>query len=511
MKGALASALIIASLILGIIIPIIYTKPSNSIQCTGRGLTNLIDSGRLINKFNPYLGLTELQHDYETANTATQSTIQVIGTTTIKQWTIGIYISADNNLDEIEYLFSLSEEEPGQPETIVINPDARYANAIWDATVGKSLSDVNVLLFRDGVDNKESTYPAPKDNFFYESTTALYIATTDGFVKILDYGELNMGAQLTFELFLDAVFSYPANHYMIVIYNHGKAWKGISYDETSKDLLSLDELRGAFQNKLSEYGISKIDILDFDACIMGSMEVAYQLYPFVRYFVFSEETELLDGQAYALGKVISDIISNPQISPLTVASNIVTYFAYFYSSINNYKDNDGVLTPIFEKDRNYETEIAETLKKMTLSAIRAYLIDDLAYYVNRFAGFLINKLDSGGASFRAKVETAYSRTEKFTQNQTDLKDFVKEFVNIYGYQSDAIMILTYFDYYDIVFAEWHGSEHPDANGLSIYFPDAMYVEEFDDYEDSCEFTRTYKWDEFIWWYYEGYTDTPLLF
>jgi hypothetical protein len=86
-----------------------------------------------------------------------------------------------------------------------------------------------------------------------------------------------------------AMDRYPAEHYYLAVDDHGDGAYGISIDRTSNnDQLTSRELYAALKIA-TRNGARKIDIFDYEACLMGLAENAYDLRQWVDYVVFSEQ------------------------------------------------------------------------------------------------------------------------------------------------------------------------------------------------------------------------------
>ena len=102
--------------------------------------------------------------------------------------------------------------------------------------------------------------------------------------------------------------NYPADNYALILWDHGGGpMEGVCMDELyAPDKLTLDELAEALrESPFAEKGLSWIG---FDACLMGSTEVALQVAPYARYMICSEETEPAVGWNYSF---LDDIASDP--------------------------------------------------------------------------------------------------------------------------------------------------------------------------------------------------------
>ncbi|MCD6488404.1 MAG: hypothetical protein J7K21_04185 [Desulfurococcales archaeon] len=101
-------------------------------------------------------------------------------------------------------------------------------------------------------------------------------------------GEVNTGDPDTLKSFIEFVVgNYPAEHYMLIIWDHGGGPGGAAWDYSSDDdYLTLKEIREAVE----EAGVH-LDIIGFDACLMATIDAAYEFRNVADYLVASEETE----------------------------------------------------------------------------------------------------------------------------------------------------------------------------------------------------------------------------
>ncbi len=106
-----------------------------------------------------------------------------------------------------------------------------------------------------------------------------------------DMGELDMGDPQTLVDFVTwAIQNYPAQHYALTISTHGAGWLGNGPDETNNnDMLQLPELVQALGEIQAQTGIDGFDLIGFDACLMGQLEVYRALEPYTQYVLASEE------------------------------------------------------------------------------------------------------------------------------------------------------------------------------------------------------------------------------
>lgn len=91
--------------------------------------------------------------------------------------------------------------------------------------------------------------------------------------------------------------NYPAEHYMVVVSDHGNGWQGAAQDYSHNGWMTLPQIREGFEMAQAATG-KKVDVIGFDACLMASTEVAHELKDQANYLVASEETEGGDGWKY---------------------------------------------------------------------------------------------------------------------------------------------------------------------------------------------------------------------
>lgn len=119
---------------------------------------------------------------------------------------------------------------------------------------------------------------------------------TDGTFTLLETLDANMCEKETLVDFLDfAASKAPADRYILVFWDHGEGTIGG---------FGRDELNGNAALTLSDmqYALEKadvfFDIIVFDACLMGTLEVAYALRDAGEYMIASEDIVPTDGLYY---------------------------------------------------------------------------------------------------------------------------------------------------------------------------------------------------------------------
>ncbi|MFQ5595987.1 MAG: clostripain-related cysteine peptidase, partial [Anaerolineae bacterium] len=185
-----------------------------------------------------------------------------------KAWTAILYLAGDTNLWR-EY----------QPYI------AGLERMIGDKS---DFLDVVVLL------DMAQESPNPRTTRYHIQPNGNY---ADG-VNRWDMGELNMGDPQNLVNFAKwAMQNYPADHYYLGVDDHGNSIAGIAWDDTSNgDNLSPPELYGIMK-EITDNGANKIDVLDWEACLMQTFEGAYDMRNFAKY-LFGFESVSYGGNTY---------------------------------------------------------------------------------------------------------------------------------------------------------------------------------------------------------------------
>jgi hypothetical protein len=121
--------------------------------------------------------------------------------------------------------------------------------------------------------------------------------------------------------------NYPADNYILVLWDHGGGWDGVCYDDShSADPLTMEDLEDALSDPYMEY----VHVVAFDACLMGQIEVAYEILSFCDYSVFSEDSIPWYGYPYEYW--LDDLTTTPSMTPATLASTLVDRYCEAYDT-----------------------------------------------------------------------------------------------------------------------------------------------------------------------------------
>jgi hypothetical protein len=114
-----------------------------------------------------------------------------------------------------------------------------------------------------------------------------------------------------------AAKGHPAEHIGLINESHGNAIDGVSGNAGTA---SLGEIREAIQRGLAAGGVEKLDVLDFDACLMGQGEVLESLQGITDHMIASSEVEWSIGSgmdkqvdAQPTQEMLGALLSNPDM------------------------------------------------------------------------------------------------------------------------------------------------------------------------------------------------------
>lgn len=139
-------------------------------------------------------------------------------------------------------------------------------------------------------------------------------------------GNRDMGSGAALEEFIRFVrTNHPADHTALVLWNHGSGWQGVCQDVTSNSFMTLGSLRSALRN-----ANAKIDVINFDACLMAMYETLFMVQGHCDFVAFSEETEPGEGDPY--DTILGRLVADPKTSPRDLSRLICTKFREFYAS-----------------------------------------------------------------------------------------------------------------------------------------------------------------------------------
>jgi len=369
----------------------------------------------------------------------------------VPEWTVMVYLDADNNLE------------------------SAGINDINEMEMVGSTTDVKIVVQADripGYDISNSDWTTTRRYYITQDSDSMQINSW-----FSDLGELNMGDPQTLIDFANwATNNYPAKKYLLVIWNHGGGFRSLAYtakdiawDDTSGgDRITMPELEDALSAISAQMG-ENIDIVGMDACLMAMTEVAYQIKDYADILVTSEEVEPGDGWPY--DTILAQLAANPAMSSIQLAIDIVDKYIYSYP-----------------------------FKEVTQSAIDLSYMDTLANQLSSLAETIkgdsttpSNKYITAAYNSQYYSQSPYSSEKEFI----DLYDFCNKLL-IYSNSSNTKNIALNIQQIlnsAVINSDYNGASLSGSKGLSIYFP--YYSGYINIKYSDTNFARDTKWDEML--------------
>jgi hypothetical protein len=397
-------------------------------------------------------------------------------TSNLPEWTIIVYSDADDDILEEDLLLDINEME----------------------LVGSN-TQMNIVV---QVDRAEGAFSGDGD---WTDARRLFITQDNDMDHISSQivetiGEVDMGDPQTLMDFVTwSIQKYPAKKYALILSDHGGGWTGGFSDLDSGSSLTFTQIVDSISVIQGRMNGQKFEVIGFDACLMGMIEVYGSLYPDANYMVASEEVIPASGWSYAgwLGR----LAQNPGADGHTVSSDIVATYIVEDAALIGRVSND---------------EISEIEAETTLSAIDSTRMPEVISAANQFISTLSVIDQSWVAQGREYSKGYYSLFgEDVPSSFIDLINFaeVMATTNDSSIQQAVEQLKSAMS--SAVIAEKHGSSMEGSSGMSFYFPisDIYTLTEYDQPSpmyagNADEFLQQSSWDEFLAFHYTGQDFIP---
>ncbi|MFK0729899.1 MAG: clostripain-related cysteine peptidase [Gloeotrichia echinulata HAB0833] len=433
-----------------------------------------------------------------------------------RRWTIMVYMAGDNG--------KVFQQLQGKP--LMAPMEAQGYQDIAEMEAVGSTPDVAVLVQFDTLSDREHTY-------------RIYIRPSEEPRQIEYIPEQNMGDPRALRDFIVwGIENYPAENYAVILWNHGTGWKeddiyafarsrglqvqasedevrsalraapqasltrnnrrlsrafflssitevlqlddedsrAIAFDDSSLDFLDNAKLQQAFQEAEAITG-KKVSLIGMDACLMGMVEVAYQLRTNANYMVASQEVEPLSGYPYTA--ILQNLTTHPEMTSEALAKLIVQ-----------------------EYGRYYEGESRGSVAQITQSATNLRLIEKLADSLGRLAVILGQLVAEEDIYTEKALYHAQRKAVRFKDSDfVDLCDFLKVLQDKYTGDSDELTqvidevmnLMTFEVEPQLILANvTSGVRFERVKGLSIYSP----VRGYSQFYERSDFAGC-GWGEFL--------------
>lgn len=299
------------------------------------------------------------------------------------------------------------------------------------------------------------------------SDTQLGYLDNQGNIVLTNIEEINSGDGDTLKSELMKILSVPSDYYGLIIWNHGIAWiydslyeKIVSIDNSSGDALTTKEMKEAIEGALEESNLEKLNILGLDACLMGSLEVLYELKDTAYYIIASASTEPGEGWNYRfLGELSSDV--------LDVCRKIVDYY------FDDLPNEEEITLAVF--DTSAFNQFIENFNAFSLRIL--YLFEEDLDFKQRFESYQENLKIYPILGGTERVLVDFGEFLEILKNEKELRDYISQIpieeLIVYSKVSEDLKNLS---------------------GMSIFFPSREYYDYFINDYYSLSFIDATYWD-----------------
>lgn len=413
------------------------------------------------------------------------------------EWTVMVFMNAKNNLEPYAYHNFVEMASVGSTENVNILVELGRPNRHYSSRFPEDWS--KTLRFRITKDQKPTQANA-----------------------VQDLGKVDMGSgNVLMEFVRWSQSTYPAKHYMLIVWDHGQGWryysaltheKGPLYESalalrkeiwakagfkgsgSPKDAIAIDEsIHGTvrwlsqdedtgnklynrdMQDALRLYlGNARLDVIAFDACLMSMIETAFAMREVGKVMVASQELEPARGWNYSIW--LKALTADPSIDGPAVGKSVVDAY----------------------RDRYKETD------DTTMAALDLAQVENLASKVSAVAGILNRSLEDNNLLPHIKKARSDSLTyaPDYGLQYVDIGMFLDNIVaecsdkaDIVSQAKDArkqIGAMVLQNYVNDTRKAKYGS-----NGVSIYFPSSKTAFELDPDHDGYEISTTHFPVEFV--------------
>lgn len=325
-----------------------------------------------------------------------------------------------------------------------------------------SNANINALAFTDDIGPKNTfRYYIRQDKNMDELSSPYELANKSG--------DMNTGSGETLRRAIKWGFSsYPSKFRWLDVNNHGGGYYGIAQDDQKDDIIRLPELAQALKG-----AGQKLDVVSFDACLMATAEVAYELRGTAKIMVASEDSSYALGMNY--DKTLQAMTTKATADADDLARDLVLR-----------AERKGKIKALF-----------------TISAIDLDKADNVAKAVDQLAVSLIGamKTDKAPIMMSLKAVKAFyvAGPDKSDFNHRDLNEVVDQLrARVPNAQVKAACQAVKATLFNkggaIVLSRSANEQGGVARGLSIYLPTDGQVDPI--YKDTA-FAKSTKWDEFL--------------
>lgn len=369
------------------------------------------------------------------------------------KWTVLVFLNAANDLQPA------AELNVNQMEAVAGNPDVRFVVQWKESSLafqGSTFDGVRRYLVRGDSDRNKINSELVQDNLVDSQGNALDMGKPSTLLDFVKWGKQN----------------YPADRYVLVIWNHGNGWKRSPWEEGTRGFSYDDQYGTHIDTWQIDQALAgeTFDILAWDASLMQMMEVAYEARDRADFIVGSEESPPAEGYPYdAVFKAFRD---NPDGATSLLAKGFVT----------------GMLNNPPYVGRKITQSVFESAKLGAVASALNTLGQELSANKNAMAAII------------AKVRTdSQSYSPNATRVYRDLIDVCKRLKAESGTPASVKTAATGVQNAVLAARVWedHNVHSPGSNGLSVDFSSGSTFQSYRPDYIRLKLAKDTFWDEYL--------------
>lgn len=253
--------------------------------------------------------------------------------------------------------------------------------------------------------------------------------------------------------------NYPADYYDLVLWDHGGGpifGYGVDENSLSGTPMKMTSLADALSRTSLISNGKKFELIGFDACLMGSMEVAKMLSGYSDYMIASEEVEPGDGWDYGfldnLGKD-SKAQTSEELAKSVIDQYMSSYDDYWYDvdlsmSLIDLKEIGPLIDSVDSlfstvKDEITSQTFSQYSRTMTRDKVYGYSGRDSESYDLVDLMDLCQSLENTHTSEVSKIEQSLKNAVKYNRSNIDNTNGLSVYFLNYNKQAAEQMLSKY--------------------------------------------------------------------
>lgn len=294
-------------------------------------------------------------------------------------------------------------------------------------------------------------------------TVKYHVVRNKELVEVSDLGNVDMGTPAQLTKFIEwGQKYYAADRYILVFWDHGGGTLGgFGGYSTAKPPggfpttsgLSVSQLRDVVKANVAKTG-KKFELIGFDACLMGTLEIANSFTGSANYLVASQDLEA--GAGWDWTAMVNFVVGNPNADGGKIGTAIAKSF--------------------FAKLERTDSDENKASATATMSVINLKKIDLLNDALTEFSDWQQKVLTDGGTDAWYELAHFRSSTMDFYTSDLDLSgsgdtvDIVDLINNIQITHDDPVLDQLKNAVQNVILYNQVGTKRVSASGLSILFP-----------------------------------------